>query len=119
EWRYLGRHPKARTYKDLPDFAFYRLNPVSALLNGGFARAFRLDAGQLLAGGPVAALAEAERRAVDHMNSDHADAIDLYATHYLGESGTGWRMTGVDTAGIDMALGDRTARIDFDAPLED
>ena len=40
--RWLKRNPKARAYIDLPDFAFVRLTPVSALLNGGFARAYRL-----------------------------------------------------------------------------
>jgi heme iron utilization protein len=40
--RWLERAPKARVYVDLPDFAFVRLAPVSALLNGGFARAFRI-----------------------------------------------------------------------------
>ena len=40
--RWLGRNPKAKVYIDLPDFAFVRLVPQSALLNGGFARAFRL-----------------------------------------------------------------------------
>jgi heme iron utilization protein len=41
--RWLERNPKATAYIDLPDFAFVRLTPVSALLNGGFARAFRLE----------------------------------------------------------------------------
>ena len=41
--RWLERTPKAQVYIDLPDFAFVRLTPVSALLNGGFARAFRLS----------------------------------------------------------------------------
>ena len=40
--RWLARNPKATVYIDLPDFAFVRLQPVSALLNGGFARAFHL-----------------------------------------------------------------------------
>lgn len=40
--RWLARNPKARVYIDLPDFAFVRLTPVSALLNGGFARAFHV-----------------------------------------------------------------------------
>jgi putative heme iron utilization protein len=42
--RWLARNPKATVYIDLPDFAFVRLVPQSALLNGGFARAFRLSA---------------------------------------------------------------------------
>ena len=41
--RWLDRNPKARIYIDLPDFAFVRLQPVSALLNGGFARAFHIN----------------------------------------------------------------------------
>lgn len=40
--RWLERNPKARVYIDLPDFAFVRLRPVSARLNGGFARAFQI-----------------------------------------------------------------------------
>jgi putative heme iron utilization protein len=40
--RWLERNPKATIYIDLADFAFVRLTPVSALLNGGFARAFHL-----------------------------------------------------------------------------
>ena len=40
--RWLKRNPKATVYIGLPDFAFVRLTPVSALLNGGFARAFHI-----------------------------------------------------------------------------
>lgn len=39
---WLNLRPKAQVYVDLPDFAFVRLVPQSALLNGGFGRAFRL-----------------------------------------------------------------------------
>ena len=45
--RWLERNPKATVYIDLPDFAFVRLVPQSALLNGGFAKAFRLSPEQL------------------------------------------------------------------------
>jgi putative heme iron utilization protein len=46
---WLEQHPKARVYIDFTDFAFVRFQPISALLNAGFARAFRLmpkDLGQ-------------------------------------------------------------------------
>lgn len=39
---WLKGHPKAALYVDFADFAFVRLVAQSALLNGGFARAFRL-----------------------------------------------------------------------------
>ncbi|GLS85515.1 pyridoxamine 5'-phosphate oxidase [Cypionkella aquatica] len=39
---WLKGHPKTALYVDLGDFAFVRLVPQSALLNGGFGKAFRL-----------------------------------------------------------------------------
>lgn len=44
---WLKGHPKATLYIDLPDFAFVRLEPLSALLNGGFGKAFRFSAEDL------------------------------------------------------------------------
>lgn len=44
---WLAAHPKSKLYIDFPDFSFVRLVPQSALLNGGFARAFRLTADDL------------------------------------------------------------------------
>lgn len=46
--RWLADHPKSRLYADFADFAYVRLHPVSALLNGGFARAFRFGPDDLL-----------------------------------------------------------------------
>ena len=46
---WLKGHPKAALYVDFADFAFVRLTPESALLNGGFARAFRLTPDDLRA----------------------------------------------------------------------
>lgn len=40
---WLDDHPKAKLYVDFADFSFVRLRPVSCLLNGGFARAYRLS----------------------------------------------------------------------------
>ncbi|MDP3196040.1 pyridoxamine 5-phosphate oxidase [Tabrizicola sp.] len=45
--RWLERNPKATIYIDLSDFAFVRLTPISALLNGGFARAYHIAPGDL------------------------------------------------------------------------
>lgn len=46
---WLKGHPKAALYVDFADFAFVRLVPESALLNGGFARAHRLTPADLIA----------------------------------------------------------------------
>jgi putative heme iron utilization protein len=47
---WLRRHPKARLYIDFADFAFVRLLPLGAALNGGFGRAYQLSAGDLRPG---------------------------------------------------------------------
>lgn len=46
--RYLQAHPKAALYADFGDFAFWRLEPQRASLNGGFGRAFALQASDLV-----------------------------------------------------------------------
>lgn len=38
--RYLGHHPKAKLYAELPDFRFFALEIGSVRYNGGFGRAF-------------------------------------------------------------------------------
>lgn len=44
---YLAKHPKAELYVDFADFAFWRIEPQSAALNGGFGKAYELAAGDL------------------------------------------------------------------------
>lgn len=118
--RYLYRNPKAKLYAGLGDFSFFRLEVERASLNGGFGKAYLLSRADLVATGPVVEdLARAEQRAVDHMNEDHRDAIDNYARHFAGARGSGWVMTGLDTEGFDIVLGDEVRRIFFSAPLKD
>ncbi|MCV2448807.1 HugZ family protein [Paracoccus sp. DMF] len=45
---WLARDPKAKVYLDLPDFRFWRIEPVSGLLNAGFGQAFRLAPADML-----------------------------------------------------------------------
>jgi len=112
--RFLARHPKSELYAGFADFSFWRLDVASAHLNGGFARAADLTAADILTDTSGAGdLIEAEESAVVHMNTDHAEAISLYATKLLdAEDGT-WRLTGVDPEGLDLACGDATLRLPF------
>lgn len=45
---YLTVQPKAGLYIDLPDFRFFCFNPINALFNGGFGRAYKLNAADIL-----------------------------------------------------------------------
>ena len=112
--RFLSRHPKSRLYAGFSDFTFCRLDVVSAHLNGGFARAADFKANDVLTNLEGAAeIVEIEESAVEHMNADHPDAVRLYATKLLGEADGAWEVTGVDPDGLDLALGDRIARMPF------
>ncbi|MEM9268355.1 MAG: DUF2470 domain-containing protein [Pseudomonadota bacterium] len=114
--RFLRRHPKAALYADFGDFAFWRLVPQRASLNGGFGKAFEMEAQDLSTdtGPDWRAL---EPGAVAHMIEDHQDAIDLYAS----EAGLGagpWTLTGLDADGMDLICADTTGRVWFEPPLE-
>jgi heme iron utilization protein len=112
--RFLSRHPKSNLYAGFGDFTFWRLHVASAHLNGGFARAADLKASDVVTNlADAAEIVEIEEGAVEHMNADHPDAVRLYATKLLGEADGAWQVTGVDPEGLDLALGDRTARMPF------
>ena len=61
----------------------------------------------------AASLLEAEQGAVDHMNADHREAMNLYATKLLGAKSADWRCTGCDPDGMDLQAGATTLRLDF------
>jgi hypothetical protein len=116
--RFLARHPKSELYAGFADFSFWRLNAVSAHLNGGFARAADLKAADVMTDISGAEnLIAAEASAVAHMNGDHAAAVRLYATKLLGGDDGPWRLTGIDPDGLDLAWADATLRLTFPQPV--
>ncbi len=121
QWRFLSHNPKSKLYAGLGDFSFFRLEPASASLNGGFGKAYALTAQDLLTNVPTLdAIAAAEPGAVSHMNDDHLDAIANYAVFFGKQhQKTGWIMTGIDADGFDLSHGDERLRIFFTEPLAD
>jgi putative heme iron utilization protein len=116
--RFVRRHPKAKLYVDFPDFAFFRLVPLRAHLNGGFGKAFILTADDLLIHSPAReALSAMETGAVDHMNSDHSEAAGIYAKHFCAAPDGNWTIVGLDAAGVDLGSGDRLKRLEFPTEL--
>src|SRR4029078_9101680 len=79
--RYLSAHPSAEAFVSFKDFSFFRIRPTAAHLVAGFGRIGDLQPEQFLTDiSDAGAVLEAEPGAVEHMNSDHRDAIGLYAT---------------------------------------
>jgi heme iron utilization protein len=112
--RYLNAHPSAEAFVEFKDFSFFRIRPQGAHLVAGFGRIADLTPGQFLTDLTEAgSLLEAEPGAVEHMNADHREAMNLYATRLLGAEPADWRCTGCDPDGIDMQAGNSTLRLDF------
>lgn len=112
--RYLNAHPSAEVFVNFADFSFFRIAPTGAHLVAGFGRINDLAPTQFLTDlSDADALLEAEQSAVEHMNADHRDALNLYATRLLGAGPGDWRCTGCDPGGLDLADGATALRLDF------
>ena len=112
--RYLNAHPSAEAFVNFKDFSFFLIRPSGTHLVAGFGRILDLKPEQFLTDmSDAIALVEAEQGAVEHMNADHREATNLYATRLLGAEPADWRCTGLDPEGIDMQAGTTTLRLDF------
>lgn len=112
--RYLNAHPSAEVFVDFKDFSFFRICSTGAHLVAGFGRIVDLKPAQFLTDiSDAGTLLEAEQGAVEHMNADHRDAMNLYATRLLGAEAADWLCTGCDPEGIDLQAGKMTLRLDF------
>ena len=118
--RYLNAHPSAEAFVEFKDFSFFRIRLTGAHLVAGFGRIVDLEPKQLLTElSGAGALLEAEQGAIEHMNEDHREAMNLYATRLLGAGPADWRCTGCDPDGIDMQAGTATLRLDFPERVTD
>jgi len=112
--RYLSAHPSAEAFVKFKDFSFFRIRPTGAHLVAGFGRIVDLKPEQFLTDiSDAGAVLEAEQGAVEHMNADHRDAINLYATRLLGAEAADWSCTGCDPDGMDLQADTATLRLDF------
>jgi heme iron utilization protein len=112
--RYLNAHPSAEVFVNFKDFSFFRIRPSGAHLVAGFGRIVDLKPEQLLTDiSDAGMLLEAEQGAIEHMNADHREAMNLYAIKLLGAEAADWGCTGCDPDGLDMQAGTNTLRLDF------
>src|SRR6185295_18590808 len=112
--RYLNAHPTAEAFVNFKDFSFFKIKSAAAHLVAGFGRIVDLTPEQFLTDiSDAGALLEAEQDAVEHMNADHRDAMNLYATKLLGAEQAEWRCTGCDPDGMDLQADTQTLRLEF------
>ncbi len=116
--RFTNRHPSSAAYATFRDFRLYRAVISRVHLVAGFGRIRWIDAGEILLAGDASVLADAEPSILEHMNSDHADAVNRIARG-AGGAREGWRMTGIDPDGADFRSGGQIARRIFRTPIWD
>lgn len=112
--RYLAAHPAAEEFAGFRDFSFFRIRPGGIHLVAGFGRIVDLVPNDFLTDLTGAeALLDAEPDIIAHINADHLDTMNLYATKLLGAVEGAWRCTGCDPEGLDLQDGSRALRLEF------
>jgi hypothetical protein len=113
---YLGRHANSRYWVDFEDFAFYRMEVVDVYYVGGFGVMGWVSASDYDSSQPDP-LADSTAEIIEHMNSDHKDAMVLLAREFARIESQEAAMTAVDRLGFHMRLkttdGMRGARVAF------
>ena len=116
--RFTSRHPSSAIYAGFGDFRLYRVSVERAHLVAGFGRIRWIEARDILLAGDVSALGAAEPSILEHMNGDHADAVNRIARRANGK-GEDWRLTGIDPDGADFRSGGEIARRIFRTQIWD
>ncbi len=113
---YLARYPHSNNWVDFEDFSFYRMDVMDVYYVGGFGVMGWISAPEYSHGKPDP-LADSAADIIQHMNTDHVEALKLLAGAFAGIEAQEAAMTSVDRLGFQVRLktleGPRGARIAF------
>jgi heme iron utilization protein len=113
---YLERYANSKNWVDFEDFSFYRMNVLDVYYVGGFGVMGWVTAPEYFGAQPDP-LADAAVGIIQHMNTDHGDALVLLSRIFAGIESQEAEMTAVDRLGFHVRLktqdGMRGARIAF------
>ena len=119
---YLASYENSKYWVDFDDFSFYRMKVVDVYYVGGFGVMGWVDAAHYGQAKPDP-LADAAPAIVQHMNSDHTDALLTLARVFAGIEAQDVQMTSVDRLGFHVRAktkdGMRGARIAFSREVRD
>jgi heme iron utilization protein len=108
--RYLARHPQATFYAGFADFSFWCMEPSGVHGVAGFGRISTLTSADVFP--DATEMAELEISAIEHMNEDHAKAVQDYAQRLGAEPGP-WKIQAIDGDGCDLVCEQRSLFLPF------
>ncbi|MFY9948165.1 MAG: DUF2470 domain-containing protein [Candidatus Sulfotelmatobacter sp.] len=113
---YVERYANSKYWVDFEDFSFYRMDVVDVYYVGGFGVMGWVKASDYDQAQPDP-LADVAAGIIEHMNTDHKDALILLARKNAGIESQEATMTSVDRLGFQVRLktadGMRGARVAF------
>jgi len=113
---YLASYPASKYWVDFEDFSFYRMDVVDTYYVGGFGVMGWVPASEYYCSHPDP-LADSMAEIIQHMNTDHKDALVLLARDFARIESQEATMITVDRLGFHVRLktqdGMRGARIAF------
>src|SRR5208337_4670583 len=113
---YLERYANSKYWVDFEDFSFYRMDVVDIYYVGGFGVMGWVSASEYGRSQPDS-LADSMVEIIQHMNTDHKDALALLARKFARIEAQEATITAVDRLGFQMRVktldGVRGARIAF------
>jgi heme iron utilization protein len=113
---YLARYANSKYWVDFDDFSFYRMDVVDVYYVGGFGVMGWVAASEYYLARPDP-LADTATEIIQHMNTDHGDALVLLARAFAGIESQEVAMSSVDRLGFHVRFkmheGTRGARIAF------
>ena len=111
--RYYNYFPQSRDYHTTHDFNFYSIEPVRVRFIGGFGQIYWIGKEDFVLSNPFSF--NEEKSMIDHMNTDHLEAIQHYCKLYdIKYSANDVPvMVGIDSEGFHLRTGARIHRINF------
>ena len=100
---YLTRYPDSKYWVDFDDFSFYRMEVLDVYYVGGFGVMGWVAASDY-SQAQSDPLAEHKNDIMQHMNTDHKDALILLAKGFAGIEAQEAEMTSVDRLGFNVRL---------------
>lgn len=115
--RYYRHYRDAHNYHEQLDFDFYRLVPEKVRFIAGFGKIHWVEPQPLFCSHPFTA--EEEVDILNHMNRDHADALQRYCRQRQLEPPVDLPldMVGIDAFGFELRIGHKLLRFAFEQPV--